>query len=586
MKNRPLYDTRPISNLKEMLESSTALFGDKTAFLVKGTEGAEYTPVTYKQFKADVDYLGTALCNTGLKGKRIALIGENRYEWAVSYLAIVNGTGIIVPIDKELPENEIKSLLERSSASAVIYSGKNARSIENISSQIDFITHYINMDATESTIKFISYRAFSKHGAELIADGNTEFIDSKIDNTTMNMLLFTSATTDISKAAMLSHSNICSNLVAMTSMLLIESSDIFLSILPLHHAYECTCGFLCPIYRGASIAHFEGLRHILKNMKESKATVLLGVPLIFETMYKRIIDHAAKMPKGLLKLKVGKFLSNFLRIFGINITRKLFAPIHETFGGHVRLLISGAAAIDPDVSKAFRSFGIGFLQGYGLTECSPIVALNRDVDFKDDAAGLPLPGLKVAIDNKNSDGIGEIIVKGPSIMSGYYENKEATEASFVNGWFKTGDLGYIDKDNFIHITGRKKNVIVTKNGKNIFPEEIETLINRGTYIKESLIYGKPDPDSEDLVITAAIVPDMEKIAEDFSGQEINDEFVHKLVKNHVRAINNSLVSYKHIKEVVVRENEFTKTTTKKIKRYLETGKNQEHNEPDNNNIIM
>ena len=575
MKNKPLYDVRPISNLKEMLESSTTLFSDKSAFWVKKSEEAEYSPVSYKEFKADVDYIGTALCNAGLKGKRIALMGENRYEWAVSYLAIVNGTGIAVPIDKELPENEVENLLIRSSASAVIYSGKNAKTIENISARNNNIVLYINMDLQESSERFESFSHFRKKGAVSLDSGNTDFIQAKIDNNALSMLLFTSATTSESKAVMLSHTNICANLTAMCSMLNIESSDIFLSILPIHHAYECTCGFLCPIYRGASIAHFEGLRHIPKNLKESRATVVLGVPLIFETMYKKIIDHASQMPGGLFKLKFGCALSDFLRLFGINITGKLFAAIHDTLGGHVRLLISGAAAIDPKVSKAFRSFGFGFLQGYGLTECSPIVALNRDVDFKDDAAGLPLPGLKVAIDEKNADGIGEIIVKGPSIMSGYYENDKANAAAFKNGWFHTGDLGYLDKDNFLHITGRKKNVIVTRNGKNIFPEEIETMLNRGTYIKESLVYGKHDPASsnqDDFIITAAIVPDMEKIAEEFNSEEINDDFIKKLIKTHVKTVNGNLVSYKHIKDIVIRENEFAKTTTKKIKRYMETQK--------------
>jgi len=357
--------------------------------------------------------------------------------------------------------------------------------------------------------------------------------------------------------------------MAMSSMVYIDNNDIFLSILPIHHAYECTCGFLCPIYRGSSIAYFEGLRHIVKNLKESKATIVLGVPLIFESMYKKIIDQVSKKPNGLLKLKTAIKINNLLKIFKIDLSKKFFAPVHENLGGNIRLFISGAAAIDPAVSKGFRDLGINFLQGYGLTECSPIVALNRDVDFKDDAAGIALTNLKVVIENKNSEGIGEIIVKGPSVMLGYYENEEANQEAFSNGWFKTGDLGYIDKDHFIHITGRKKNVIVTKNGKNIFPEEIETLLNMNNYIKESMVFGKKDKDSDDAIIAAAIVPDMEKIAEDFNDKEISKEFIYDLVKSHVKEVNNNLVSYKHIKEIEIREKEFEKTTTKKIKRYME-----------------
>jgi long-chain acyl-CoA synthetase len=349
-------------------------------------------------------------------------------------------------------------------------------------------------------------------------------------------------------------------------MLYIDDTDVFLSVLPPHHTYESTCGFLCQMYRGCTIAYCEGLRHIVKNLKESKCTVMNGVPLVFESIYKQLMNQVAK--KGAMKkLKFGKKLSNFLSVFKIDITKKLFAEIHDALGGHLRLFISGAAAIDPQVSKGFRDIGIKLVQGYGLTECAPIVALNRNCDYKDDAAGLPLPGLKVEIYNPNSEGIGEIRVSGPSVMLGYYENEEATKEVMKDGWFYTGDMAFIDSDGFVHITGRKKNVIITKNGKNVYPEEIETLLNRSDYIKESLVYSKDGKD--DIVVCAKIVPDKEKIEEDIKNGVLEQRDINDIINSEVKKINQGLVTYKYVKEFTLRDEEFEKTTTKKIKRFQE-----------------
>lgn len=570
MKNIPLYEVRKITSIKDLLETSTGLYGERTAFLTKRKGNESYGPVTYRQFKDDVDSFGTALIDLNLKGKRIALIGENRYEWAVAYMSVVNGTGLVVPLDKELPENEIESLLSRSRANAVIFSGNSGDHIRNISERVDFIESYIDMDAeTAGGDGHYTFKALLEKGRALLSSGDDRFTSAGIDPEIMSILLFTSATTDKSKAVMLSHRNICENLMAMSSMLYIDPSDIFLSVLPLHHTYENTCGFLCPLYRGAAVAYCEGLRHIPKNLQESKATVMLGVPLILEAIYRRIWDQAAKKPELEKKLRLGLKISNILRKFGINITRKLFAQIHENFGGSLRLFISGAAGIDPVVAKGFRDLGIFCVQGYGLTECSPIVALNRDADFKDDAAGLPLPGLDIRIDRPGTDGIGEITVRGKSVMIGYYEDEAATGKVLRDGWFYTGDLGYMDDSRFVYITGRKKNVIVTKNGKNIYPEEIETLLNRSPYIKESMVYGKDDEVFGDVVVSATIVPDMEKIQEDFPGRELPKEEIYELVHKEVKAINKGLVIYKYIKDFSLRDEEFAKTTSKKIKRYVE-----------------
>ncbi|MGI6084666.1 MAG: AMP-dependent synthetase/ligase [Acetivibrionales bacterium] len=567
MKNGKLYEVRPIKDLKDMLDSSVKLYGDKAAFLSKPKGQADYVKITYKQYKSDVEAFGTALMSLGLKGGEIALIGENRYEWSISYLAIVNGTAVIVPLDKELPPNEIELLLERSKADAIIYSGSIKDKIEGLTNKTTSLRYFISMDAEKDEGKILSFNKLLEKGHSLLKDGSREFIDAEVNADVMNMLLFTSGTTDTAKAVMLSHKNICENLMNMCSMLYIDDKDIFLSILPIHHTYECTCGFLCQLYRGCTIAYCEGLRHIIKNLKESKCTIMLGVPLVFESMYRQIMNQAIKS-KGESKVKFAIGLSNALRKIKIDIRKKLFKQIHEVLGGHIRMFISGAAGIDPQIAKGFRELGISLVQGYGLTECAPIVALNRDIYYKDEAAGLPLPNLQVEIDNPDEDGIGEIKCKGSSVMLGYYGDPEATAEVIKDGWFYTGDSGFIDDDGFVHITGRKKNVIITGNGKNVFPEEIETLLNRSLYIKESLVYGKGQSDG-DTVICAKIVPDKEKIEEDIKNNSAPGSTVEEIIDAEVRSLNKRMVTYKYIKEFTLQDEEFVKTTTKKIKRHEE-----------------
>lgn len=568
MKNIPLYDVREISDVREMLNSSAELYNNRTAFYIKqkGIEG--YSSITYGQCKRYVDALGTGLMSLGLSGSSVAIIGESRYEWTVSYMAILNGVGVVVPIDKELPVNEIESLLTRAKVSAVIFSGSKMETISAVRQNLDFVKYYIDMDLETDTDGYLSLQGIISRGLKLLENGDVSYINTPIDREAMSIILFTSATTDKSKAVMLSHKNIASNLMAMSKMVFIGVDDVFLSILPIHHTYECTCGQLCPLYRGASIAYCEGLRHIVKNLQESKATVMLAVPLIFEAMYKKIWEQAAK--NGIDgKLKLALKISRLFRKAGIDLRKKLFSAIHNNFGGHMRLLISGAAGIDPTVAKGFRNLGLLFIQGYGLTECSPIAALNRDCDYQDDAAGLPLPSVELKIVNKNNEGVGEILVKGPNVMLGYYKDEEATSKAFEDGFFRTGDLGYIDSQKFVHITGRKKNVIVTKNGKNIYPEEIEGLLNKSPYILESMVFGKNDEIFGDVVVSAIIVPDMEKIHEVLKDVLPDSDEVRELLHKEVKAVNKSIVTYKYIKDFTIRETEFEKTTSKKIKRYKE-----------------
>lgn len=565
--NTPLYDVREIADLKDMLAQSTEIYGDKAAFLVKPKEGGDYKPVSYKQFKRDVEALGTALIDLGLKGKRIAVIGENRYEWAVSYLAVINGVGTVVPLDKDLPVNEIENLVDTSEASGIIYSGKYEKDIISISANLPKLDICINMDGDGQSKAILSFSKLIEKGMELIKQGDRRFIDEKIDAGEMKILLFTSGTTGLAKGVMLSHKNICANLMAMCSMLYIDEKDIFLSVLPLHHTYECTCGFLCPIYRGSTIAYSEGLRHIAKNMKEAKATMMLGVPLLFESMYKKVWQQVEKSGMA-SKLRTAIKINNFLKTFGMDFSKKLFKKIHDSLGGHIRIFISGGAGIDPMVAKRFRELGFPLVQGYGLTECSPIVALNRDCYFKDAAAGLPLPGVEVKIDNPGDEGVGEIICKGENVMLGYYQNELATGKVIKDGWFHTGDLGFIDPDGFVHITGRQKNVIVTKNGKNIFPEEVESYLNRSSYIAESLVWGKYDEESGETYVNAQIVPNFEAVEEKL-GKDYTDEQLYQLINAEVKEVNHKMPLYKRIMDFTIRKEEFAKTTTKKIKRYIE-----------------
>lgn len=570
MKTSPVYEVRPIKNLKDMMEQSTILFGSKNAFYIKLGEN-NYKGIKYIDFNSDLDALGTALLDLGLKDRFIAVIGENRYEWCVTYLSTVNGVGVIVPLDKELPLAEVENLLIKSNASAVVYSGKFHDELKKLSSDLSNIQYYINMDKEESEDeKFLSFKALIKKGKDLLESGNTDYLNASIDENALKMLIFTSGTTDHAKGVMLSHKSICSNIMAVTSSLYIDSTDSVLSILPLHHTYECTAGFLTMIYNGVCISFNEGLKHIGKNLKETKPSILILVPLILENMYKKIWDQAAKKKSLKIKLKVGLFISGFLyNTFKIDIRRKLFKQILDNVGGNLRLVISGAAAIEPSVSKGFRSMGIPVLQGYGLTEASPIVTVNQDNFYRDDSIGLPLPGVEVRIENPDKDGLGEIVVKGDNVMLGYSNNETATRKIIIDGWLYTGDLGRMDENGFVYITGRKKNVIVTKNGKNIFPEEVESYLNRSPYIKESLVSGKDDEESGETIVIAQIVPDIDEIKTKLKIDNPLEEDIYKLIKLEVKHVNKNMPLYKRIQEINIRENEFAKTTTKKIKRYLE-----------------
>ncbi len=570
MKNFPLYEVRKITSIKDMFKGSVEMFGDKDAFMEKKQRGGEYVGITYKQAYKDMTAFGTALLDMGLADKKVAIIGNASYKWSITYLATVNGKSVVVPIDKELPAEDIENLLNMSGASAVVYIGKFSDAMKDIKSRNENLEYLINMDLDASTDDEKAWTEVLCEGQKIVDNGSTEFENVEIDVDKMQILLFTSGTTGVAKGVMLSHKNIATDLMAMCSMFYIGPDDIFLSVLPIHHTYECTCGFLCQLYRGCTIAYAEGLKYIQKNLQESHASMMLGVPALYETFYKRIWAAAKKSGQD-AKLKKGLMISNALRKVGIDVRRKIFKSVLDNFGGNLRAFISGAAAINPEVSKGFRDMGIHFVQGYGITECSPIVSLNRDKYYKDEAAGLPLPCLEVTILDKDADGIGEIVCKGDSVMLGYYNNPEATAEAFEGGWFHTGDLGYMDEDGFVHITGRKKSVIVTKNGKNIFPEELESLIDNSEYVLESLVYGEDDEASGETILCALVVPNFEYI-KSVHGENFSKDDIKAKIEEAVKEVNNRNPLYKYIRKFEVRETEFAKTTTKKIKRFVEIPK--------------
>ena len=566
-----IHKVRAVKDIKDLLYSGKKDFGNNVSFKVKNKQTNLYENIIYNDYIKDVEALGTYLISLGLKDKSIVVIGENRYEWATAYMSVVNGVGMVVPVDKELPEHEIINILNACKPSAIIYSNRVTTTIKSISKKIDFVDYYIGMDLpiSDEKNKFLSYENSIKIGQKLLKNNNREYLDIKIDANKILILLYTSATTSTSKAVQLSHYNIVSNLMAMSSVLYIDPSDVFLSLLPLHHTYECTCGFLCPIYRGASIAYCEGLKHITTNLKEAEVTIMLGVPLLFEGMYKKLWKAAEKKGSA-TKLRKAIKISNLLMKFKIDLRKKLFKALYDGLGGHVRIFISGAAGISPIVAEFFRNIGLSFYQGYGLTECSPILALNSDTEFEDASAGKALPSIDIQIWQPNSKGIGEIIAKGPNIMIGYLNEDKLNKEAFEDGYFHTGDMGYMDERGFVYITGRKKSVIVTKNGKNIYPEEIESLINTSPYVIESMVFGKEIKKNDDLSITVSIYPDLEAInvAKGTSNNETTKLVLDELIKN----INSKLVNYKNIRELIIRDSEFVKTTTSKIKRYINENK--------------
>ena len=558
------------TDLKDMLNQTGEVYGDRPAYIFKTEEKGKFRTITHKEFRENINALGTTLIQMGLKDKRIALISENRYEWELSYLAVASGVGVIVPLDKALPDNELESLILRSQVEAIIYSSKYDAIMKTLREKKNTnLKYFISMDLEENTQGIYAEKALVEKGKKLLADGNKTYIDAKIDSEKMGIMLFTSGTTAMSKAVMLSHKNLVTNVMDIIQRFDLTDEDRFLSFLPLHHVFECTVGFLYPISIGGSIAFCEGVKHMAENIKEFEITAMISVPAVFDIIYRKVMKTIEKKGK-LANLEKGKKVSQFLLKMKIDLRKQLFKEVHESLGPKLKLVVTGGAALDPETEKGFNDLGFDVEQGYGLTETAPVIAAETPKCRRLGSIGKKFPSVEVKIDDPDEEGIGELMAKGPSIMLGYYENEEATKSALESdGWFHTGDLARIDKDGYIYISGRKKSVIVLNNGKNVFPEEIETLLNKVEGIKETFVFEKKEDDG-DVKVCVEIVYDKELIKElyNIEGEENIKEFLWDKVKE----VNKLMPKYKYVREMVITEEPLIKTTTLKIKRHEELKK--------------
>ncbi len=559
--NKRIYDYLEIKDLKDMLNKTEKLYANRPAYKIKIEEG-KYQVYTHKEVRDMINALGTSLINLGLKGKRIAVIGENRYEWEIAYLSIVCGTGIVVPLDKSLPANELELLIERSDIEAIFYTKKYSEIIQNIRlSEKNKLKHLISMDNDENGEGIYSQKELIREGKKLIEEGNNEFLNAKINPKEMEIMLFTSGTTSKSKVVALSHENICTNLMDIGSVLDVNQEDVFLSILPIHHVFECTVGFLFSLYKGAETVFCDGLRHIVENLNEYHVTVMACVPGIYERIFMMIRKKLEKQGKLEEILKNEEKYKNC----SMKERKEAFEEIHDMLGGKIKLFISGAASLDNTIEERYRLLGINLVQGYGLTETSPVVAIGTNKNYRLGSIGKTVPSVEAKLVDVNEEGIGELVVRGPSIMLGYYENEEANKESLKEGWFYTGDLAKIDEEGYIFICGRKKSVIVLKNGKNIFPEELENLVNKIEGVKEAFIFGKAQSDdNNNIKINVKIVFDRDVIKDVYKVEKNED--IYTVLAKKIKEINQTMPSYKAIRGIMLTEEPLIRTTTNKIKR--------------------
>jgi long-chain acyl-CoA synthetase len=561
----PLSPVNPIESLHDMLVQSTERFRNQLAL-----EDLNPTPMprlSYGELYDQVLKFGAALQNMGLRERdHIAVISENRVQWGITYLAATIFNYVVVPIDSKLKENEIITILHASDAKAAVFSEPFRDMFVEFRSSVTDLNFLIDMDLADQGNGVFSMTTML---CSEIAEKAKEKIP-KVDPEEVSVIVFTSGSMGNAKGVMLSQSNICTNIMDMRKMVQLFPGDRFLSVLPIHHTYECTCGLLCPLSAGCSVRYARSLKSVVEDMKRVRPTMLLGVPLLYEKMYRRITAGIKEKKMAAALIPTLRSLSGFLESFGIEeVRRRIFAEIHEKFGGAIRLFIAGGAAVDPKIARGLRSFGFAFLQGYGLTETSPILAVNRPRHFKDEAAGLPLPSVELQIVDKDEHGRGEIIAKAPSVMLGYYKNEKATREVLKEGWFHTGDIGFLDPDGFLHISGRKKNVIVARNGENVYPEELEEKILKVPFVLESVVFSGKNRDGDE-EIRAVIVPNAEKFIEyaQAENRELTGQLVEKIIQDEIRKLNQTLPGHQVIRKVEIQEREFEKTTTQKIKRYL------------------
>ena len=566
-----LYEGPYVETLKEIIENTVAKSPERVAYMYKDTHKEPFREITYKEFDKQRRALGTALLGMGLKGSKIAVAGENSHRWALSYFTVVSGVGTIVPIDKNLQLLEIENLLRRADVELLFISHKMVDTVLNCLDTVETLKYLVILDPPEMNLnryledsRVMLLSQLLEKGKRSLREGHHEYEDAVVAADDLSTILFTSGTTGLAKGVMLSHRNLAQNVFNMSKYFHIPDGGRVLSILPIHHAYEMTCTIMTCFYQGATVVICEGLKHIQTNFKEARCSVMLGVPLVYENMHRKIMKQAEK--SGILpKLQRAIAMSRKLNLQNHpKATRKMFDSIHKLFGKDHYMFIAGGAAIDPAVIEDFEAMGFSMLQGYGMTECAPIIAMNTDRYRKAAAAGKPMPGSEVRIVDEDENGIGEVIVKGPSVMMGYYKDPENTAKTIKDGWLYSGDYGYFDDEGFLYITGRKKNVIVTKGGKNIFPEEVEYYMLLDERIQEVIVYGKYDEAKDDLICTAIVYPDYELLKSQGITEDVD---VYKVLRQITDEANEKMPPYKRVKRIEVRDKAFVKTTTLKIKRF-------------------
>lgn len=569
--------TRGHKTIRDSFDDTTKRLGEKVGFLEKRPGMKEFNEIKYSKFRRDVIGLGSALIEEfKIKGEPIAVIGENSYEWAASYYSVVCGAGIVVPLDKELPATEIANLVNRSGAKAIFYSTRKKELIKEIKDKTPDLKYYIELYANES--KDQGERDENDYTFDQVVEMGSKYpeetlMNVPIDENEFKVLLFTSGTTSNSKGVMLSNKNIISNVDAAYKFAKLYEEDRWLSVLPLHHTYESSIGMILPIYSGMTIGYAGGLKSLANDLKEISPNVMLAVPALLENLVKKINKNIEKQGKTKLVNTMIK-ITNRLGPVGYKLKKVVFKEILNALGGKVRFVVSAAAPIDPEVGKRIEDFGIMFFQGYGLTETAPLACVIPQEKRDPKSVGKSAFCCTVKINEPNEEGIGEVWIKGDNVMLGYYKDEEETARAITDGWFHSGDLGYLNDEGYLYLTGRCKNLIITGNGKNVYPEEIETLVNQIPYVNESMVYAKQDPrDEKEQIIAVKVTLDKAFLEDKYGKNNIpSDEELHTIIWEEIKEINKQLSSFKWIKYLKIKKDDFVKTTTMKIKRHEEIKK--------------
>lgn len=573
----PVYPSEEHENIRALLDYAADKYGNDKAFILKVKNGSRkeapvYRDITYIQLRDDVNRLVTGMMDLGICNSRIAIIGENSYHWQLAYLAAMSGLGICVPLDKGLPYTELKTSIQKSGSNVLIFDSKHAELAEKLRKEAanpmsapTAVSIYICMDESE---EYLNIPALLDKGEELQRAGNVEFETLKINREALSNLIFTSGTTSAAKAVMLNQRNIMFNVYSLKQVEDVRRGDVNIALLPFHHTFGAS-GQLLMYACGATTVFCDGLKYLQKNFVEYHVSVFIGVPLLMEAMYKKIMAGIRK--KGKEKtFERGVRIARMLRKVKIDVRRKLFKEVLDELGGSLRMVVSGASALDAAVIKGYQDIGVEVVQGYGMTESAPVISAENLFNRTPGSIGLGIPGMEIEIDNPDEEGVGEIIVRSPSVMMGYYQDKAETDKVLKNGWLHTGDLAYLDDKGYIHITGRSKNVIVLKNGKNVYPEEIETIIAEFPYVRENIVFGevrREGADDKDEVLVAKIVYD-EELMNDKYGAKTEDQ-IREIVWRDIDQMNNNMPKYKHVHRLILQTEEMVKTTTGKVKRYEE-----------------